>query len=189
MMKDEHTDTLLAAARNLPERIEPPQDLWPDIEERMQMPVTRAGGLSRIFPLATAATLVLGLVMTAGYFAARMFPRQSLAPESLVTAPSAPADARFGIHYAMGPGFVQTRRDLISDLDTELSNLSPDSRRVVVQNLANIDRAIQEINQALEQEPNNVLLQKLLFATYSEELQLLGEMDGLTRTLHQRTRI
>lgn len=186
---DEPQDGLLFRAQALPTEIELPRDLWPDIENEISQPTTRKGAETSILPLAVAAVLLLGIATGIGYLAAGVFPRQGPESLSLVVASPPPADARFGIHYAMGPAFVQARRDLVFNLDQELARLSPETRQILLENLEKIDAAIDEINQALALEPNNVLLQKLLLSTYSEELQMLSDMDSLTRTLNQRTRI
>ena len=52
-----------------------------------------------------------------------------------------------------------------------------------------IHNAIVEINTALEQEPDNVLLQSKLLGAYREELTLLRRVSGLTRNVMTRNDI
>ncbi len=195
-MHNDKSDNLVTRARALPRSMKPPHELWSGIEREINAPSAEPENpqrdLKKPMPLAMAAVLVLGVLgiaTTAGYLAAGVFPRENPAVSATVVSRAAPYDARFGIHYAMGPAFVQARSDLVSDLDRELSRLSPQSQRSVMESLKKIENAILEINRALKKEPNNELLQKLLLSTYSEELQMLGDMDGMTRTLSERTRI
>ena len=61
--------------------------------------------------------------------------------------------------------------------------------RDIQDNLDVIQKAIVEINTALEQEPDNVLLQSKLLGAYREELTLLRRVSGLTRNVMTRNDI
>ena len=50
-------------------------------------------------------------------------------------------------------------------------------------------KSIFDINQALEQEPDNALLQERLLRTYRDELSLLRRVGGLTRDVMRRNDI
>ena len=52
-----------------------------------------------------------------------------------------------------------------------------------------IHSAINEMNLALEQEPENLLLQERLLNTYKEELALLRRVSGLSRNVMLRNDI
>ena len=74
-------------------------------------------------------------------------------------------------------------------LDVELKRLSPEARTEVETNIQLIQTAIHDINQALEKEPDNVLLQQQLLNAYHEELTLLRRVGGLTRSIMARNDI
>jgi len=52
-----------------------------------------------------------------------------------------------------------------------------------------IHEAIAEMNNVLEQEPDNALLQEQLLRAYREELGLLRRVSGLTRNIMMRNDI
>ena len=84
---------------------------------------------------------------------------------------------------------ARRRNSLRAQLDAELDNLSPYAQQDVQSNLDVIHTAIIEINTALEQEPDNVLLQQKLLRAYREELALLRRVGGLTRNVMIRNDI
>ena len=57
---------------------------------------------------------------------------------------------------------------------------------VVISNLNTIRKAIQELNDALAEEPDNVLLQDLLLSTYHEEMALMRRVDGIANSAMRR---
>ena len=87
------------------------------------------------------------------------------------------------------PGFQDARRSLRAQLDAELARLSPEAQTDIQDNLDVIHEAIVEINAALKQEPDNVLLQSKLLGAYREELTLLRRVSGLTRNVMTRNDI
>jgi len=54
-----------------------------------------------------------------------------------------------------------------------LKSLPPQTRQQVLASLATIHRSMQQIQQALGQEPANALLQELLIDTYQDEMRVL----------------
>jgi hypothetical protein len=52
-----------------------------------------------------------------------------------------------------------------------------------------VHEAIQEINRALEAEPDNVLLQQKLLGAYRDELNLLRNVSSITRNVMTRNDI
>ena len=110
-------------------------------------------------------------------------PIVSVAPELVFE------QAAFGGNYHLGPGFQDARNSLRDDLDVELARLSDEAREDVQANLALIHQVIIDINVALEQEPDNVLLQQKLLRAYREELSLLRRVGGLTRNVMRRNDI
>ena len=89
----------------------------------------------------------------------------------------------------MGPGFQDARNELAAQLDVELARLSPQTRAEVATNLELLHEAILDINEALEQDPDNVMLQAKLVKAYREELSVLRRVGGLTRDVMMRNDI
>lgn len=62
---------------------------------------------------------------------------------------------------------------MASRLDDELEQMDPETRLNIEDNIRTIQDAIADINRALANEPDNVLLQEMLLDTYRDELSLL----------------
>ena len=100
-----------------------------------------------------------------------------------------PVEASFGADYTLGPRYQRARQLLTRDLDRQLEALPEETRALVERNLGQMRAALAEINEALAQDPNNVLLQQLLLAAYQDELAVLMDVNRLARTLPTRTDI
>jgi hypothetical protein len=89
----------------------------------------------------------------------------------------------------MNAAYAQTRTDLLLALEVQLATLSAEDRKVLADNLADIDTALKEINTAMEGNPNSDLLLQLLLSTYTDQLRLMGDMHDLTRSVNESTGI
>jgi len=184
-MNNETDDKLMAQAAQLSTEITPERDLWPDIEAAIEAPRRRSSWTPYLAQAAAIVLLVgasssITYVMTKG--GANVSP----------VIPTMGLDAEFtsfGSSYELGQGFQNARNNLAAQMDLELDRLSPDVRAEVEENLAVIRSAIIEINSALEDEPNNVLLQDLLLKTYREELTVMRKVGGLTQHVMSRNDI
>lgn len=179
-VNDQHdTDPLLTRARALSRHLEPDHDLWPGIEGRLQDPgESPVNRWTRPRLAAAAAVLITVSSLTSLWIGGTFDSRQtremaSQAAQSLA-ARSQPR--------AMGAEFIQTRTDLVFALEREMEDLSPESREVVAANLLKIDDAINDINTALADNPNSDLLLHLLLSAYTDQLTLLGDINGMTRS-------
>ena len=81
---------------------------------------------------------------------------------------------------------MDARQDLAGSLDEKLAALPDETRQEVMANLETIRKAIDEINQALAEQPDNVLLQELLRDSYREELDLMIKVDGVASAAMRR---
>ena len=116
--------------------------------------------------------------------------KDSAGPAPVIASPDMIFEqASFGNRYRLGDGFHDARDALVADLETELQRLPPESRKNIETNLTLIHSAINEMNLALEQDPENVLLQQRLLNTYKEELALLRRVSGLSRNVMLRNDI
>jgi len=200
-MKDEHRngdhasngDSILKAVRGLPQSIEPRRDLWPQIARQLDTGDARRPGLQIGWTFALAAAIgcmALGALLTVG-----LMKRAGTAPSTnLVTQVGAPAERAPGIQrasvggYAMlGPEYEQARATLMIGLAERLDRLPPLERQKVERNLNEIQRALGEINAALQLAPNDTLLRELLLNTYHDELTLLANVNHIADTIPSRT--
>ena len=174
-------DKLDQAARQLAREASPERDLWPGIEQAIRIPRRRTPWYAQ----AAAVVLLVGASSAVTYVAVKgdSGPMVSVAPEMIFER------AAFGGDYHLGPDFQDARNSLHAQLDAELDRLSPAAQKDIQANLDVIHAAIVEINTALEQEPDNVLLQQKLLRAYREELTLLRRVGGLTRNVMMRNDI
>ena len=182
-MNKEFDDKLDRTARQLATEISPERDLWPGIAEAITTP--KRSRWTPMLAQAAAVVLLVGTSSAVTYIATKnnSGPVLSVAPELVFE------QAAFGGTYHLGPGFQDARNSLRDDLDVELARLSEEAREDVQANLDLIHQAIVDINKALEQEPDNVLLQQKLLQAYREELSLLRRVGGLTRNVMRRNDI
>lgn len=153
------------AVQALPRAIEPPHDLWPEIERRL-LPgsrSTRAPRRWRLAGLAAAAAIML----VAGSSALTLWLVRDHAPASAAATP------------AIEAGYVNASAELLRALDAERARLSPATVATLERNLAVIDAAIAESRAALATDPGNHDLAALLWASYRQKVALLQQATRL----------
>jgi len=176
-------DKLMPIAEQLATDIHPERDLWPGISEAIERPAPR-----RWTPMLAQAAAVVLLVGASS--AVTYITMKDSGPVTVVASPDMVFEqASFGNRYSLGPGFLDARNALAAELDVELQKVSPEARADIETNLQLIHNAIFEMNEALEQDPENILLQERLLNTYREELDLLRRVGGLTRNVMLRNDI
>lgn len=157
---------LLAAARALPAALEPPPAIWTAVRARtIDAPrLRRALFWSVRYQLAAAAAILVLLSsgLTALFLRAGGPPIQAMVSEPTRAALSA----------------AQQENDRIaSQLETRLVSQRPAldtaTARVVQENLRIIDRAIAEARSALERNPENPNLSRLISTSYQRKIQIL----------------
>ncbi len=182
-MTERNDDKLSRAAAALATEIRPERDLWPGIAAAIATPAPRRWTLV----VAQAAAIVL--LVTASSAITYVAVKEAQRPVVQVSPDLVFEQASFGNRYNLGPGFQDARSALVAEFEAELERLSPETRAEIASNLQLVQKAIFDINEALEQEPNNVLLQERLLRTYREELALLRRVGGLTRNVMLRNDI
>ena len=202
-MSDEHVKSDAAAAlekrlATLPREVEPPRDLWAGIAERIAdveaiespnenadtgAPISEvsAGRFSAWYGLAAAALFaVVTSLVTVN--------ENADVPGGAV---GVGALASFETEAFGGPEraaeLLRVRQDLHQVFRQALEELAPETRTVVIDNLTRIELARAEIDAALKDDPQNQLLQQLLMNSYANELSMLNEFAGMTRSAAQRT--
>jgi hypothetical protein len=179
-MNDEE---LMRAAAKLEKAICPQRDLWPGISDAIHRPAPR-----RWSPmLAQAAAVVLLVGASSGVTYMMM---KDNGPNPVIASPDMVFEqASFGNRYNLGPGFQDARNLLVEDLEVELERMSPQVRATIEDNLTIMHRAINDMNAALEADPENTVLQDRLLRAYRDELALLKRMGELTRNVMLRNDI
>jgi len=182
-MTERDDDKLSRAARQLGTAISPERDLWPGIAEAITAP--KRPRWTPMFAQAAAVLLLVGASSGITYFAVKdTTPVLVPVAQDLIFEQTA-----FGSRYNLGPGFQEARNALVAEFEFELQRLPPETRTEIKTNLELVQKAIFDINQALEQEPGNTLLQERLLRTYHDELELLRRVGGLTRDVMRRNDI
>ena len=183
-MNNETEDKLMAQAARLSTEIAPERDLWPDIAAAIEAPQRR----SRWMPYLAQAAAVVLLVGASSSITYVMTKGGINVSPVFLPVPLQSEIVSFG-NYQLGQGFQNARNNLAAQMDLELDRLSPEARAEVEENLAVIRNAISDINSALEEEPDNVLLQELLMKTYREELTVMRKVGSLTQNVMSRNDI
>ena len=182
-MNEERDDKLTAAARQLATEVQPRSDLWPDIELAITERAPQRSRWTPMFAQAAAIVLLVGASSGLTYLAVKddqpvVIPQP--APEYTFKR------AAFGSNYTLGVDYLDTRAEVLEQFEQEVERLSPQERQDVEQSLEVIRGAIDDINAALLQDPDNALLQDLLMKTYHEELNVMRKVGGVTQSVMSR---
>lgn len=166
MSTNQEPDLLQERAQNLPRSLQPDPKVWAQVEARLGARAASGGSVPSAPKLRwpVAAVTLLGVAVALLSF-------KQPNPEQLVSAPS--------------PMEVQMHQLL----DLQLEDLSPEVRQTVIHNLAIISSAREEIRQALEENPNNSLLQSLYLNSYANERTLLKDVEAMARQSQRRTQL
>lgn len=160
-------EKLLNACAALPREIQPTRDLWPGIAARI-------APRRRFMRLASLAAAV-ALISAGAIVAAILWGHPTLGPRLATRAPQEPAAVVM----------PQTERAVaIAASVRESTRLDPKTQAVLLRNLAIIENSLDDIQQALRQDPGNPGLQQLLYQMYRSEAALL---DAAQRVQLQST--
>ncbi|MFO1407994.1 MAG: hypothetical protein U1F08_10725 [Steroidobacteraceae bacterium] len=179
---DERLDRALA---ELPAGVEPATDLWPGIAARLEpRPAARRGAMPAWAGLAAAGVV---LVAATALVTATLVRRETLRTVEARTQAEVAAElvpAAFAPAGHLGAGYAEARRQLAADLEHRLATMPPEARLKLEHNLAEMRRAAEEINAALERRPGDPLLEELLLNTYQDELGVIASVNQLTTTAY-----
>lgn len=178
MTDDQQPDKLKARAQQLPRTLQPDPQLWDRIEvgisashstlgRSLRPPIQDSLGSSFKYAWPIAALTLLGV---------------ALATLSLTATRQQPAVAAW-----QPDPLMQTQLHQL--LDTQLDDLPSEVRTTVIDNLAIIASARDEIRGALEQNPNSQLLHSLYLNSYANERTLLKDVEAMARQTKRRTQL
>ena len=177
-------DKLTSSARRLATEISPERDLWPEIESAISQPVPKQSRWTPMLAQAAAVVLLIGASSGLTYLAVKE-DRSAVVPQETTTDYYV-ARAAFGSNYNLGSDYEDARAELLENFEQELAKLSPEERQDIVVSLGVIRSAIDDINAALADNPDNTLLQDLLIRSYREELNVLSKVGGGTQSVMLR---
>ena len=180
-------DPLLAKAAELPKDIAPSRDLWPAIAARLAGQAQQTRPRMSGWPMALAAGFLVASVSALLTWGLMREPGPTLqVPLAGSAAESAILPVNYGSNSMLTPADLAARDQLLAQFRVRLDHLSPQTREAVVSNLAIIQRAADEIDAALAQDPASGLLNELLLGAYRQELQLYSKVvtasDGSMRS-------
>jgi anti-sigma factor RsiW len=175
---------LLCEVAALPPEITPPPDLWVGIrEETVELPARRRETLWGMrHGLAAAAVVLVALSSTLTLLVTRERTPAALPTASLPAAtvqPARPAASPAAVPAALAAfreaetEYVRTVADLEAVFRARREQLSPQTIRVVEENLRIIDTAIREARAALEADPGSAELPLLLSSIYRGKIDVL----------------
>jgi len=178
---------VVARASNLRDTA-PVSDLWPSIESRIGSesrpgrvsPFRRAISARLSFTIPQVAAAGLALTVLSGglvWMARSGDPRADVPPIRAQVQEDDPAIARANFadkHYDRAIAELQRT------LDEGRQGLDPETVRVLEQNLAAIDRAIEQCRRALDTDPSNVYLNTHLAEARQRKLLLLRRATALS---------
>jgi anti-sigma factor RsiW len=171
---------ILEEARALPKERAPQRDLWPAIAQEIAgtgkvaaFPARPAARRVWIPALAAAAAVIL---------AVSVFVRTGPSgPGPLGSPETVPVSAGRVDLLDAEEGYARATADLMAVLAERADTLSPQTRQSVERNLAVIDQALKEIRDALEKEPGNPELTRMLTATHRKKVDVLRRVVRLTQ--------
>ncbi len=162
----EQEKRLKQALAQLPKELEPEHDLWPGIKQQVLFQQKKSPVVSKPkwnwMPSAVAASFIVAMI--------------SLGLNFRQPAPN--------ITVVQGSGFIEqyqpVRNDMRERFNERLLKMSPETREVVGQNMLVIEQAVNEIQQALEQDPNNLELNLLLNEILQQEKNFMLTTETLS---------
>jgi len=177
----------VGSLRELSPAVEPPRDLWPQIEarinaERRSAPAAqpRPARARPLPPRWLAAAAVVASVAVGVWIGRSLLPAPGPGVQSPGSARAsfAAAPTALDVAYVSDPRYQRDRAALMKSLQTRLAALPPAARAKVMASLAAIQRAKQDLQSALGKDPGNALLQELLVNTYQDEMRVLTDIHA-----------
>ncbi|MEM7765569.1 MAG: hypothetical protein AAF290_16000 [Pseudomonadota bacterium] len=161
----EKIDDIVQQAKALPREIAPERDLWPAIAAEIETPERSSFWQLRLAASVFAATVLIGLMLGS--------PEEGKdTGKAAATLPS--LNAQLVRHMPFDDNFLLNYREAIAELDEQLDALPPGTREVIAGNLEIVRESIEEINAAIDRDPNNVQLRQLLQLAYRQEMAIIS---------------
>ena len=156
---------LLAAAAALPQSIEPPADVWLNVQARTTTkPRARAALWSLRYPLAAAAVvLIIASSTVTALLLKRTAPAAAPAPNAVTLVALDAAELEY----------VRIAGELEGALNDRAHQIDPATVKTVRENLVIMDRAIAQARAALQKTPGDTELSRLVSTSYRRKIGML----------------
>lgn len=166
---------ILAQAHALPREVAPPRDLWAGVRERIEAGRGwRPPGWATVgFAAAAALVAAVGVTLL----------RSSPEPASVTPVATTPARLDPGSIGAAEQEYEQAATALMAALQERRETLSPETIASVEKNLEAIDQALAEVRAALERDPGNKELTRMLVSTHRKKVDTLRRVVRLSTAL------
>ena len=165
---------ILAQAEALPREMAPPRDLWPEVAARLG----RRSVLAR-FPLRQPAvwgSLAAAAVVALAVASLLHTPGGGGGTASLPSGGTRVPVVDQGQAANLDPAEQEYQRatgELMSALSKQRETLAPETQKAVDENLRVIDGALKDLRVALQKDPGNQKLNKMLVATHQKKVDML----------------
>jgi len=165
----------------MPRSLDPPRDLWPQIEAQLGAAGASAPG-RRGAPLRwLAAAAMVGALAVGVWIGRDLMPLAGTATEVAQHPPANAAGANPGgaavnAAFVSDPRYARQRAELMGSLQAQLNAMPAPARAKVAASLSAIEAAKKDLESALGKDPSNALLQELLINTYQDEMRVLTDV-------------
>ncbi len=163
---------LRARVDRMPRSAQPPHDLWPAIANEIESAkIVRASFGRRALLAAAAALLIMASVATA-----YLVGRHQAMPVAQLPAPIEIDESTILLASFAELGvddYLVTRDGLLDALEARRHELSPDTQKILTENMQVIEEAMARIAGALSENPEDEFLMKQLAGAYRQQIGLL----------------
>ena len=171
---------LQQATRALPRGIAPERDLLPGIRDRIGRDARRASGPNWLRLAAVAASVfVLTSAVWVGLRSTAPGPDPAASAPGFSTAMLA-ADVNLAEFEAAETQYEEATAHLLELVEARGDELSPETRAVIEENLRIIDEAIDQVREALNDEPADTRNGHILNALYRQKVEFLWRVSRLS---------
>ena len=185
--------SLLAEVASLPRTVQPPEDLWDDTlaairsrqaaGARVHRPAFGAPAWWSPMRLAAAAAILIVVSGAVTTLVVRNRP-QGVEPAASAAGSIVPVSATvFTDIRAAEDQFEQATAVLLAALETRRTDLPPGTLAVIEENLRTVNEAIASARAALERDPGNARIGRVVTAMYRKRVDLLREAANLPKPI------
>jgi Putative zinc-finger len=165
---------LLDRAQALPQELQPGRDLWAGIATRIEAERRARPGWWAPLGLAAAAVLVIGVALSQ---------REHVLPRPGPVAFGTPVSYERSAMGGAEQEYERAATTLMAALEERRDTLSPETLASVRKNMEVIDGALAEVRAALQHDPGNSELTRMLVATHRKKVDTLRRVVRLSKAI------
>ena len=174
--KLQEAEALRGMLTRLPKRMTPGRDLWRGIEQRIRFGAGEARGIGytgiyRLVPLAAAALLLVGFLLASlVQEVSPVSPRGSLTQLISIRGDGASVVRRFS---EIEQRYQRVKRGFLEAVESRGTAMDPGFMRIVKDQLEIIDTAVDQLQAALEAQPENRKLWSMMAQANENRMEIL----------------